>query len=42
MDNEIVLEGIYVHKKQKAAIRSQSKKGETRDEQQTCAWRNPS
>lgn len=33
MDNEIVLEGIYGNKKQKAIIGSQSKKGETRDEQ---------
>ncbi len=42
MDKEIVLEGIYANKKQKAATRSQSKKGETRDEQRTYAWRNPS
>ncbi len=42
MDNEIVLEEIYANKKQKAVTRSQSKKGETRDEQRTCAWRNPS
>ncbi len=42
MDNKIVLEGIYANKKQKATIRRQSKKGETRDEQRTCAWRNPS